>query len=284
MQWNYTATPRACRAPSAANPRWLRLTRAGDMITGYDSADGTHWAQVGTVTLAGLPSTVQAGLFAASPDDSAEVQNFGGGIQGGEGPTQATAVFDHVSGDPRPVGGRGTLVRRASGRRRRPSGIGRYHQAGGRFTVTGSGDIAPVPAGNGGPAATAATIGGYLLGTFAGLIALAVVAAMFMTAEYRRNLIRATLAASPRRGRVLAAKAIVIGAVAFVPGWRAPRSPCSPDRGHARPRHLRVPGDLAHRGALDHRHRGAGGGGRRARPGRRRRWCAAARRRSRSSS
>ena len=41
---------------------------------------------------------------------------------------------------------------------------------------------------------------------------------MFMTAEYRRNLIRITLAASPRRGRVLAAKAIVVAAVSFVAG------------------------------------------------------------------
>ena len=35
--------------------------------------------------------------------------------------------------------------------------------------------------------------------------------ALFITAEYRRGLIRTTFAASPRRGRVLAAKAIVIG-------------------------------------------------------------------------
>ena len=49
------------------------------MITGYDSADGTHWSQVGTVTLAGLPSTAQVGLFAASPDDQQESQSFGGG-------------------------------------------------------------------------------------------------------------------------------------------------------------------------------------------------------------
>ena len=41
---------------------------------------------------------------------------------------------------------------------------------------------------------------------------------MFMTAEYRRNLIRVTLAANPRRGRTLAAKAVVIGAVSFVAG------------------------------------------------------------------
>jgi len=212
MQWNYTADrPGLPGTVGPANPRWLRLTRDGDVITGYDSADGTHWVKVGTVTLPGLPSSVQAGLFAASPESSAEVQHLGGGIQGGEGPTQATAVIDHVSGFRGPWAG--TYIGAANG-----SGIGRYHQAGGRFTVTGSGDIAPVPAGNGGPAATAATVGGYLLGTFAGLVVLAVVATMFMTAEYRRNLIRVTLAASPRRGRALAAKAVVIGAVAFVTG------------------------------------------------------------------
>ena len=42
--------------------------------------------------------------------------------------------------------------------------------------------------------------------------------AVFITGEYRRGMIRTTLAASPRRGRVLAAKAIVIGSVTFVAG------------------------------------------------------------------
>jgi len=212
MQWNYTAdTPGLSGAVGPANPRWLRLTRAGDLVTGYDSAGGTHWTKVGTVTLSGLPSTVQAGLFAASPDYNQESQKFGGGVNGASGPTQATAVFDHVSG----LGGSwtGEYIGAADA-----SGIGRYHHGGGQFTVTGSGDIAPIPAGHGGPADVAATLTGYLLGTFAGLIALAVVATMFMTAEYRRNLIRVTLAASPRRGRALAAKAIVIGAVSFVAG------------------------------------------------------------------
>ena len=65
------------------------------------------------------------------------------------------------------------------------------------------------------------TIRDYLIGTFAGLIAVAVVATMFITAEYRRGLIRTTLAASPHRGRVLAAKAIVIGSAAFVAGLAA---------------------------------------------------------------
>ena len=272
MQWNYTADrPGLPGTVGPANPRWLRLTRAGDVITGYDSADGTHWVKAGAVTLPGLPSTVQAGLFAASPDDNPEVQHFGGGIQGGGGPTQATAVIDHVSGFRGPWAG--TYIGAASQSgigAANGSGTGRYHQAGGRFTVTGSGDIAPVPAGNGGPAATAATVGGYLLGTFAGLIALAVVATMFMTAEYRRNLIRVTLAASPRRGRALAAKAVVIGAVAFVTGLAGAGIAVLAGTAvtHARGTY-QFPVTGLDRGPLDHRHRGAGGGERRVRPRRR---------------
>ena len=50
MQYNFTGdTAGMPGAVSAAHPRWLRLTRSGDTITGYDSADGTHWTQVGTV-------------------------------------------------------------------------------------------------------------------------------------------------------------------------------------------------------------------------------------------
>jgi ABC-type transport system involved in multi-copper enzyme maturation permease subunit len=154
---------------------------------------------------------VQAGLFTASPEENQESQNFGGGVNGASGPTLATAVFDHVTAPG------GSWTGGYMGGSEEP-GAGGYHLAGGRFTVTGQGDIAPIPAGHGGPADAAATLTGYLLGTFAGLIALAVVATMFMTAEYRRNLIRVTLAASPRRGRALAAKAIVIGAVSFVIG------------------------------------------------------------------
>ncbi|HTW02410.1 MAG TPA: ABC transporter permease subunit, partial [Streptosporangiaceae bacterium] len=62
------------------------------------------------------------------------------------------------------------------------------------------------------------TIEDHLVGAFAALIVMVVVGAMFMTAEYRRGLIRTTLAATPRRGRVLAAKAIVIAAVTFAAG------------------------------------------------------------------
>ena len=62
------------------------------------------------------------------------------------------------------------------------------------------------------------TIEQSLVGAFLGLIVIVVVAAMFFSTEYRRGLIRTTLAATPRRGAVLAAKAVVIGAVAFGTG------------------------------------------------------------------
>ena len=214
MQWNYTGdTPGLAGAVGPENPRWLRLTRSGDVITGYDSADGTHWTEVGAVTLSGLPRVVQAGLFAASPVDL-QSHYCSGYCNGPGGPTQATGVFDHVSAPGRVWTGGYVGAAYASG-------VGSHRQAGGEFSVTGSGDIAPIPPGHGGGADSAITVSEYLLGTFAGLIALGVVAALFITAEYRRSLIRVTFAASPRRGRVLAAKAVVVAAVSFVVGAAA---------------------------------------------------------------
>jgi ABC-type transport system involved in multi-copper enzyme maturation permease subunit len=94
-----------------------------------------------------------------------------------------------------------------------------FTQSGAGFTVTGSGDIAPAVredlAGIGG------VIGELLAGTFVALIAVIVVGTRFITAEYRQGLIRTTLAASPRRGQVLAAKAIVLGVVTFIAGLAA---------------------------------------------------------------
>jgi ABC-type transport system involved in multi-copper enzyme maturation permease subunit len=219
LQDNYTSdTAGRPGAVSAVSPRWLRLTRSGDIITGYDSADGTHWTQVGTVQLAGLSPTVQAGLFTASPAYQTISSNFGGGTSGSILPSQATGVFDHVSRSGRWPAGTwsGDYIDAAGG-----SGAGGYHQTNGRFSVTGSGDIAPVIAGSDASGGPSLTITNLLVGTFAGLIGVLVVAAMFITAEYRRGLIRTTLAASPRRGRVLAAKAIVIGAATFVVGLAA---------------------------------------------------------------
>jgi ABC-type transport system involved in multi-copper enzyme maturation permease subunit len=212
MQYDYTGDIAGLPgAVSAASPRWLRLTRSGDTVTGYESVNGIRWTRVGAVRLAGLPATVQAGVFAASPGSShSRSQSVTGGSTGG-GIATATATFDHVSiGSRRPGGGwAGENVGAGSGS---APGTG-FQRAGGTFTVTGSGDIAPGSAGGGGT-----PIEQTLIGVFGGLIAMIVVAAMFMTAEYRRGLIRITLAASPSRGQVLAAKAVVIGSVAFIAG------------------------------------------------------------------
>ena len=219
MQWNYTGdAPGLPGTVSAASPRWLRLTRDGDTITGYDSADGVHWTVVGVVRLAGLKSTVQAGLFTASPTLPVEALNIAGISQGGGGVTASTAVFDHLSRAGRWPGGRWAGGFTEGDNAAEAQGIGGYRQVGGRLTVTGQGDIAPAIPYQGDPGTATGTIAAYLIGTFVGLIAVAVVATMFMTGEFRRGLIRTTLAASPRRGRVLAAKALVIGVVAFAVG------------------------------------------------------------------
>jgi ABC-type transport system involved in multi-copper enzyme maturation permease subunit len=217
MQYNYTGDVAGLPGTvAAAVPRWLRLTRAGDTITGYDSADGTHWTKVGTATLPGMPSTVQAGLFAASPRDvQGGSQTLGGPNGSSVGPSMATGAFDHVGLQGRwPAGAwRGEDVGADAEYPLLPGG---YHQAGDGYAVTGSGDIAPdVP---GGAPGGGISVSQTLTGAFAGLIVMIVVGTMFITAEYRRGLIRTTLTASPRRGQVLAAKAIVLAAVTFVAG------------------------------------------------------------------
>jgi ABC-type transport system involved in multi-copper enzyme maturation permease subunit len=219
MQYNYTQdTAGMPGRVSVTQPRWLRLTRSGDTVTGYDSADGVRWTRVGTAQLAGLPGTVQVGLFATAPS-YVVTQNSFGGSSNRAGPSQATGVFDDVSIATTATGGRwtGTAIGGGGPFAPGPGSGAPFHRAGGTFTVTGSGDIAPVTPGADGGFPTV-TIEQSLAGAFLGLIAIVVVAAMFFTAEYRRGLIRTTLAANPRRGAVLAAKAFVIGAVAFVTG------------------------------------------------------------------
>jgi ABC-type transport system involved in multi-copper enzyme maturation permease subunit len=196
MQWDYVNdTPGLAGSVSAASPRWLRLVRDGDTITGYDSAGGTRWTLVGTATLPGLTSTVQAGLFAASPGNG----------------TTATGVFRNIGLSWPATGWTGTNVGGLD-----PNGAelpGTLSQSAGTITVTGSGDISPV-AGDG----NVLSIQRVLIGTFVGLIALVVVGVMFITAEYRRGLIHVSLTASPRRGRLLAAKAVVLSAISFITG------------------------------------------------------------------
>jgi ABC-type transport system involved in multi-copper enzyme maturation permease subunit len=226
MQYDYAGDVAGLTgAVTASSPRWLRLVRAGDTVTGYDSADGTHWTKVSAVTLPGLPPAAQVGLFATSPTYVVLSQSAGAG--GGIGaPTLATASFDRLatswragawSGTSVGADARGPLGANGLGTGPASPFYGKYQQAGPAFTVTGSGDIAPnVPNGPDGvgesPTRAIAT------GTFFALLVMVVVGAVFVTAEYRRGLIRTTLTASPRRGRVLAAKAAVLAAVTFAVG------------------------------------------------------------------
>ena len=98
MQYDYTgdiAGPDG--AVSAVAPRWLRLTRSADTIAGYESGDGTHWKLVGTAQVAGLPATLQAGLFDASPGSTQSSSQSISGSSGSASTNLATAIFDHVS-------------------------------------------------------------------------------------------------------------------------------------------------------------------------------------------
>jgi ABC-type transport system involved in multi-copper enzyme maturation permease subunit len=213
MQYNYTGDiAGVAGAVSTTAPRWLRLTRTGDAVTGYASTDGSTWTTVGTVHLTGLSTTAQAGMFVTSPAQNTFTQHLGGGTGTGA-TTFAAAAFDTVD-----LTGRwpastwtGTSIGADPGM---PgiAGASGFHQTSGVFTVTGSGDIAP----DAGKAGT--SIESTLIGAFAALILMVVLGVLFITTEYRRGLIRTSLTVSPRRGRVLAAKAVIIGAVTFVTG------------------------------------------------------------------
>jgi ABC-type transport system involved in multi-copper enzyme maturation permease subunit/regulation of enolase protein 1 (concanavalin A-like superfamily) len=214
LQYDYTHdVAGSATTVSSAAPRWLRLTRAGNTLTGYESADGASWTKVGVAKLSGLASSVQVGLFVASPDDDVTTEEIVGTATTG-GPSTATATFDDVSlQGTHPAGGwQGSMLGDQGGPAQGPAT--NFTTAGGTFTVTGSGDIAPLAASGG----DNNTVGGSLIGAFVGLLAIVVLGALFITAEYRRGLIRTTLIASPRRGRVLIAKAIVVGSLTFVLG------------------------------------------------------------------
>ena len=211
MQYNYTHHSQGLvGAVGPSSPRWLRLTRAGDVITGYDSAGGARWTEIGTARLPGLPRTVQIGLFVASPE------YFAAGADAGT-PSVATTSFDQVSAH-------GDLPRRSwtgeaiAGSYPVPSASTWKQASASAFTVTGSGDIAPLV----GDILSAQWAGASIVnGTIVALIIMIVLATLFATSEYRRRLIRTTFAASPRRGQVLAAKAIVAGSLAFAAGATA---------------------------------------------------------------
>jgi len=130
---------------SPRSPRWLRLTRSGDVVTGAESADGRTWHTVGTARLPGLPDTVRAGLFATSPGDlTLRRIGLGGSVEEVRF-AQAVGVFDHVS----VTGGVGGWTGGPVGRMNETDWERFHHASGavvrhGVVTVSGTGDIGPI--------------------------------------------------------------------------------------------------------------------------------------------
>jgi hypothetical protein len=210
LQWGFEHD--VAGSEDGAAPRWLQLTRSGDVVTGYESSDATSWEEVGEVDLDDLPSTVEVGLFVTSPQ-SMEIERQYGSSFVHEEPTLGEAVFDDVR------------VEAADGTRSpgdgewrdydasMEPGMGGSTESDGVFTLRGSGDIGEVvrPFGDD-------LVELSLAGATVGVLAAVALGALFMTAEFKRGMIRTTFAASPGRGRVLAAKAIVLGGATFGAG------------------------------------------------------------------
>jgi hypothetical protein len=201
-------------------PHWLRLVRSGQSITGQHSTDGRTWITVATVTVPALPQAAQAGLLVNSPGFRTERS----GTSSGPVWSQSEATFTDVSATAagRPVTGRwqdtdiggplqnidGTLV----------GGGSTATASGTAFTVRGTGDLRALRPGEPGDDDI---VENSLAGVYIGFIAVVALGVLYATAEYKTGLVRTTFAASPRRGRVLVAKAIVLGAATFAAGLAA---------------------------------------------------------------
>jgi hypothetical protein len=215
MQANFSTD--IAGSPGAA-PRWLRLTRTGNVITGYESADGSTWQKLGELSVPGLGSTAELGMFVSAEPELKLLRQAGGTSVGGhEG--QAMGTFDNVAitGTAPPGVWHNDQIARPDPPAKGPKGArprGSMTDANGVFTIIGSGKVGPdLPPDD--------MLQNSLYGVLGGLMALIAVAALFATSEYRRGMIRTTFLASPSRGRVLAAKAIVIGGAAYAIGLAA---------------------------------------------------------------
>ncbi|MBK3639829.1 ABC transporter permease subunit [Streptomyces sp. MBT33] len=218
MQWDFTHDTAGSGTDVGTTPRWLRLTRSGDRLTGYESSDGRTWTRIREVRLSGLPHTVQVGLFAGTPAHQRVHRSFGGTSQtfgGGEvegtydhlllrGTSAATAWRSKDVGGPVPNG--------PAPRNAEPGGT--TVSAAGTYTLTGHGDIAPAED-------LPDTVQMSFQGVFVGVLFMTALGTLFVTAEYKRGLIRTTFTATPSRLRVLAAKTTVIFGVTFAAGLAA---------------------------------------------------------------
>lgn len=217
------ASPRtAVEGGEDVTGRWLRLTRSGNTVTGYESPDGRDWTPVGTVRLDALAPAAEVGLFVSSPSEP-RLRRFPGGSEVvGLDRTPGAATFDNVRVDPpgSAAGPAGSWSHHTvdaapgSGVNAPPPGplaTGSFSAAGDAITVRGSGDFGPTRGDDD-------IVESSLIGILIGMLAVVALGVLYATTEYKTGVIRTTFAASPRRGRVLAAKAIVLGEAAFAAG------------------------------------------------------------------
>lgn len=219
MQYDYghdiAGSPANGSAVSAKSPRWLRLTRAGDTITGYESSDGERWVKVAAVKVPGLPETAQVGMFATSPGDLTLRPVGLGGATEQVRFTQAAGSFDHIDLEGAAAGGswRAGLVGEMNA-----TDWEKHHQSSGAVekdgtvTVTGTGDIGPAATSGGRP------VEGMLTGLSLALLIVLVVAVRFAGGGSGR---RRPGDGEPLTRAVFGARAVVAGAVTFVTGLLA---------------------------------------------------------------
>jgi hypothetical protein len=186
-------------------PIWLRLSRSGSTITGYESADGRDWAALGTVELPDLPETVSAGLFVTSPGITRTITMRPAISRA----TPGRATFDRVQVTGDAAAEPAAWTSQQVGPTGRPATPITAPGPGGVVTLTGSGDII-------GQADDGSRLLAAVAGTFFAVIPVVTLGVLTITSEYRLRTIRTTLTACPRRGRVLAAKVTVAGGVAFI--------------------------------------------------------------------
>ncbi|RIK82215.1 MAG: hypothetical protein DCC68_06955 [Planctomycetota bacterium] len=68
-----TSTGGSSTSPGAGpiGPQWLKLTRSGNTFTGYTSADGKTWTQLGSAVTISMSETVHVGLASTSANSEA---------------------------------------------------------------------------------------------------------------------------------------------------------------------------------------------------------------------
>jgi regulation of enolase protein 1 (concanavalin A-like superfamily) len=215
VQWNFTHDTAGGSIDLAKASRWLRLTRTGNHVTAYQSADGTTWSKTKEVELSGLPQTVQVGLLVATPDHANVHRSFGGTSETAGG-GEATGTFDHLTlqGTSTDTRWTSTDVGTFSPNGPNPQPGTSQVSATGTYTLTGHGDIGPEEN-------RPDMVQMSFQGIFVGLLFMVALGTLFVTTEYKRGLIRTTFTATPSRLKVLAAKTTVIATVTFATGLPA---------------------------------------------------------------